>query len=97
MLPLCLDRGVGVLAYSPLARGRLARPWDQRKATVRGETDTLGNNFYDPNEDVDRVAAERVAALADARGSRTQIAIAWLLHQPAITAPLIGATKLEHL
>lgn len=98
VLPLCVDRGIGVLPYSPLARGRLARPWAERKATVRSQTDPLGEQLYDPTEEADAVVAARLAGVANERGlPRAQVAIAWLLHQPAVTAPLIGATNKEQL
>lgn len=97
MLPLCVDQGVGVLPYSPLARGRLARSWDQRKATIRAESDKEGK-LYDATEQDDRAVIDSVTAVADARGlPRAHVAIAWLLHKPGITAPLVGATKPEQL
>jgi len=98
VLPFCVDRGIGVLPYSPLARGRLARPWAERKATERSRSDPLGEQLYDPTQEADAVVADRLAGVADERGRpRAQIAIAWLLHQPGITAPLIGATNKEQL
>jgi aryl-alcohol dehydrogenase (NADP+) len=93
MLPLCLDQGVGVIPWSPLARGRLTRDWED--GTKRSESDVFGRSLY---SDSDRVIVERVAAIADKRGlPRAQIALAWLLANPAVTAPIVGATKLEHL
>ena len=93
MLPLCLDQGVGVIPWSPLARGRLTRSWDA--TTARGETDEFGKTLYN---DSDRASVEAVASLAAARGvSAAQVALAWVLHQPGIDAPIIGATKLSHL
>ena len=93
MLPLCLDQGVGVIPWSPLARGRLTRPWDA--TTARGETDEFGKTLY---IDSDRNSVEAVASLAAARGvSAAQVALAWVLNQPGIDAPIIGATKLSHL
>ena len=93
MLPLCLDQGVGVIPWSPLARGRLARPWDG--TTARSETDEFGRTLY---LDSDRVIAERVAEVAAARGvPPAQVALAWLLARPAVTAPIVGATRPEHL
>ncbi|HEV2887783.1 MAG TPA: aldo/keto reductase [Jatrophihabitans sp.] len=93
MLPLCADQGVGVIPWSPLARGRLTRDWDA--GTARSETDEFGKSLY--LED-DRVIVERVAELAAERGvSRAQIALAWLLRNPVVSAPIVGATKLEHL
>jgi 1-deoxyxylulose-5-phosphate synthase len=93
MLPLCLDQGVGVIPWSPLARGRLTRPWDA--TTARAETDEFGKSLY---TDSDRDTVERVAAVAAAREvSAAQVALAWVLHQPGVDAPIIGATKLSHL
>ncbi|MEO7261605.1 MAG: aldo/keto reductase [Jatrophihabitantaceae bacterium] len=93
MLPLCADQGVAVIPWSPLARGRLTRDWDA--GTARSETDEFGKSLY--LED-DRVIVERVAELAAERGvSRAQIALAWLLRNPVVSAPIVGATKLEHL
>jgi aryl-alcohol dehydrogenase (NADP+) len=93
MLPLCADRGVGVLPWSPLARGRLARPWDE--TTERSQTDEFGKSLY---VEGDRQIVEAVGAVADGRGAaRAQVALAWLLGKPVVTAPIIGATKLSHL
>jgi 1-deoxyxylulose-5-phosphate synthase len=98
VLPLCVDRGLGVLAYSPLGRGRLARPWSERKATARAQSDTLGDQLYEPTAEADAVVAERLAQIANERGvPRAQVAIAWLLHKAAVSAPLVGATKREQL
>lgn len=95
MLPFCADQGIGVLPWSPLARGRLTRDWDD--ATARSETDEFGRMLYDTS-DSDRVIAERVAEIADARGvTRAQVALAWHFTKPVVTAPIVGATKLEHL
>jgi aryl-alcohol dehydrogenase-like predicted oxidoreductase len=96
MLPYCLDQGVGVLPWSPLARGRLTRDWDA--TTARSETDDFGGTLYRQAEDADRRVAAAVAAIAAERGvSRAQVALAWLLHQPAVTAPIVGVTKPGHL
>ncbi len=93
MLPLCTDQGIGVLPWSPLARGRLARPWDT--ATARTETDEFGSSLY---RDEDASVVGRVASLAERRGvSMAQVALAWLLAQPVVTSPIIGATRLSHL
>jgi aryl-alcohol dehydrogenase (NADP+) len=93
MLPLCLELGVGVIPWSPLARGRLTREWDA--TTTRSETDEFGRRLYKPE---DRTITERVAAVADQRGvTRAQVALAWLLSKPAVTSPIVGATKPEHL
>jgi aryl-alcohol dehydrogenase-like predicted oxidoreductase len=93
MLPLCVDQGIGVIPWSPLARGRLARDWDA--TTARSETDEFGRSLY---RDEDRLIVEAVAKLAAERGvSRAQVALAWLLKHPAVDAPIVGATKPEHL
>jgi aryl-alcohol dehydrogenase-like predicted oxidoreductase len=93
MLPLCADQGVAVIPWSPLARGRLARAWDT--TTERSETDAFGRTLY---ADSDRTIVERVAEVADARGvAMAQVALAWMLAKPVITAPIIGATKAHHL
>jgi aryl-alcohol dehydrogenase-like predicted oxidoreductase len=93
MLPLCLDQGVGVIPWSPLARGRLTRDWDA--TTARSQSDNFGRTLY---EDDDRRIVDAVAKVAESRGtSRAQVALAWLLRQPAVTAPIVGATKPEHL
>ena len=93
MLPLCRDEGIGVIPWSPLARGRLAREWDE--ATERSQTDEFGRSLYD---DSDRVVVDAVGDLAKRRGvPRAQVALAWLLAQPGITAPIVGATKPHHV
>jgi 1-deoxyxylulose-5-phosphate synthase len=93
MLPLCADQGIGVIPWSPLARGRLTRDWDT--ATNRSETDEFGSKLYN---DEDRVVVERVAEVAEARGvSRAQVALAWVLSKPVVTAPIVGVTKEHHL
>ena len=95
MLPLCEDQGVGVLPWSPLARGRLTRDWDE--STERTRTDEFGKTLYG-HEDSDRRVVEAVGALAEKRGvPRAQIALAWLLAKPVVTAPIIGASKASHL
>ncbi len=97
MLPFCLDQGIGVLPWSPLARGRLTRDWDAT-TTRRSTTDEWGAKMYGQAQDFDRKIAEAAAAIAAERGvSRAQVALAWVLHQPAVTAPIIGVTKPEHL
>ncbi len=96
MLPFCLDQGIGVLPWSPLARGRLARDW--ATTTPRSETDAFGSRLYRQAEESDRRIVEAVGAIAAERGvSRAQVALAWLLHQPAVTAPIVGATRPEHI
>ncbi|MBB4717349.1 aryl-alcohol dehydrogenase-like predicted oxidoreductase [Streptomyces luteogriseus] len=93
MLPLCEDQGVAVLPWSPLARGRLTRDWDT--GTERSATDTFGSTLY---QEGDRAIVETVTRIAGERGvPRAQVALAWLLHQPAVTAPIVGASKPGHL
>jgi aryl-alcohol dehydrogenase-like predicted oxidoreductase len=89
MLPLCEDAGVGVIPWSPLARGRLTRDWDQQ--TERSRTDEFGRLLY---AETDRDVVEAVSALATRRGlTRAQVALAWLLSKPAVTAPIVGVTN----
>jgi aryl-alcohol dehydrogenase (NADP+) len=93
MLPLCRSQGVGVIPWSPLARGRLTRPWDSQ--TARAETDGFGRSLY---RDEDRHVVDKVLAVAERRGvPAAQVALAWLLAQPAVTSPIVGATRPEHL
>ena len=93
MLPLCADKGIGVIPWSPLARGRLTRDWDA--VTARSETDEFGKRLY---ADTDRAIVEAVATVAGKRGvSRAQVATAWLLSKPVVSAPIIGATRLPQL
>jgi aryl-alcohol dehydrogenase-like predicted oxidoreductase len=97
MLKLCVDQGVGVIPWSPLARGRLARPW-QAGTTKRSESDGYAKNLYTKTEDADKVVVERLAKVAGERGvPMAQVALAWLMTKPAITAPIVGATKPHHL
>ena len=96
MLPLCADQGVGVIPWSPLARGRLTRDWDVE--TNRSGKDAFTAQMYESTQEQDRKVAEVVAEIAAARGvSRAQVALAWLLSKAEITAPIVGATKPEHL
>jgi aryl-alcohol dehydrogenase-like predicted oxidoreductase len=96
MLPFCLDQGVGVLPWSPLARGRLTRDWDD--TTTRSESDVFGKTLYTQAEDGDRKITEAVASVASARGvSRAQVALAWVRQQAAVSSPIVGATKQHHL
>jgi aryl-alcohol dehydrogenase-like predicted oxidoreductase len=96
MLPLCAAEGIGVIPWSPLARGRLTRPWDE--ASARSETDEFGKTLYAKTADADRKVVEIVAEIARERNtSRAQVALAWVLAKPVITAPIVGATKLSHL
>ena len=94
MLPLCEDAGVGVLPWSPLARGRLARP-PTHPGTARAEVDDFTRHLYDEAADGVVEAVGRVADRHDA--TRAQVALAWLLRNPVVDAPIVGATRLEHL
>jgi aryl-alcohol dehydrogenase-like predicted oxidoreductase len=98
MLPLCADQGVGVIPWSPLARGLLAgtRGRDGAPRTHRAETDAVTDGYYGSDADFDVV--ERVVDVAARRGDApAQVALAWLLHQPRVTAPIVGSTRLGHL
>jgi aryl-alcohol dehydrogenase-like predicted oxidoreductase len=102
MIPLCVEEGIGVIPWSPLARGLLARGETLRErapdagATSRAVTDTIAPKLYDTPEDADVVAAVR--RVAQARGiTPAEVALAWLLSRPAVVAPIVGATKPEHL
>jgi aryl-alcohol dehydrogenase-like predicted oxidoreductase len=94
MHPLCADQGIGVIPWSPLARGRLTRDWDE--STARSNTDRFGQTLYDENSD--RAVVERVAEIGRERGiPRAQVALAWVLARPVVTAPIVGVTKDAHL
>jgi aryl-alcohol dehydrogenase-like predicted oxidoreductase len=96
MLPLCRAEGIGVIPWSPLAKGRLTRDWDEN--TARSEIDEAGNRLAAVMVDADRKIVERVAEIAAKRGiPRAQVALAWVLQKEQVTAPIVGATKLHHL
>lgn len=96
MHPLCQAENIAVLPWSPLARGRLTRPWGE--ATARTASDEYGKTLYSATEENDAAIAQRVEAIAAQKGvSRAQVALAWLLHKPAVTAPIIGASRAEQL
>jgi 1-deoxyxylulose-5-phosphate synthase len=98
MIPQCVDQGVGVLPWSPLARGLLAgsRTREGERLTTRARTDPFGDSLYTP--EVDFTVVGRVADVAAARGvPPAQVALAWLLHRPGVTAPIVGATKIDHI
>jgi aryl-alcohol dehydrogenase-like predicted oxidoreductase len=96
MLPLCAAEGVGVIPWSPLARGRLARPFGS--STVRSETDAVGKMLYKPEDAGDRAVIDALAALAAARGlPMASLALAWHFTKPAVAAPIIGATRPQHI
>ncbi|MUK03453.1 aldo/keto reductase [Vibrio cholerae] len=95
MYGLCADQGIGVLPWSPLARGKLARPWDE--TTSRSETDSFGKTLYG-TLDADRRVSDAVGAVAEARGvARAQVALAWVSRNPVVSAPIVGVGKPHHL
>ena len=95
MIPLALDEGVGTIVWSPLARGRLARAWEDATATARSGNDEFADMLYTPQtEQSDRAIVEAVGRVAEARGvKRAQIALAWLRSKPVVTAPIVGASS----
>ena len=94
MIPLCLDHGVGLTPYSPLAKGRAARPWGEQ--TARSSTDVVARSF-DP-EDADRPVVDAVHGIAEGRGiPMAQVALAWVLSKPVVACPIVGATRPKHL
>ncbi|MET7767899.1 aldo/keto reductase [Nocardia sp. NPDC005366] len=97
MHPFCAATGVGTLPWSPLARGRLTRDWDDA-STTRAGSDKFGSTLYRQAQDSDRAIAAAVAAIAEQRNvSRAQVALAWVRQQPVVAAPIVGATKVSHL
>jgi aryl-alcohol dehydrogenase-like predicted oxidoreductase len=98
MLGLCQAEGIGVLPWSPLARGRLTRAWEDQPSTPRGQTDEYGRTLYAAAAESDRRVVDRLGEVAAARGiPRAQAALAWLLSKPVVTSPIVGATKPHHL
>jgi aryl-alcohol dehydrogenase-like predicted oxidoreductase len=96
MLPLCADQGVGLIPWSPMARGRLTRPWDTH--TVRTETDAYGKTLYNATQEADRLVVEAVQRVAQRLAvPMARVALAWVLRKHGVSAPIIGATKLEQL
>jgi aryl-alcohol dehydrogenase-like predicted oxidoreductase len=96
MLPLCEAEKIGIIPWSPLARGRLTRDWDE--STARSESDPFAKQLYDSTADADRKVVQQVAEIAAERGvPRAQIALAWVLQKKPVTAPIVGATKPHHL
>ncbi|QEN88470.1 aldo/keto reductase [Labrys sp. KNU-23] len=96
MLPLCRDQGIAVLPWSPLARGRLTRDWNE--SSERQESDNVGTALYDATQEADRKVIEAVAAIAKARGvPRAQVALAWVAQKSGVTTPIVGASKPHHL
>ena len=97
MMGLCADQGIAVIPWSPLARGRLTRAW-HAETSKRSETDRFGNTMYSRTEEDDRKVVDRLGEIAEKRGApRAQVALAWLLSKPVVTAPIVGATKPHHL
>jgi 1-deoxyxylulose-5-phosphate synthase len=96
MMPLCIDQGIGVIPWSPLARGRLARPWGE--VTKRSETDPFGKSLYQANQADDEKINNAVGDVARAHGVKmAQVALAWLLQKRPVTAPIVGVTRMEQL
>jgi 1-deoxyxylulose-5-phosphate synthase len=96
MLPLCADQGIAVMPWSPLARGRLTRAWNE--SSSRQETDEFGKKLYTQFPDSDRLIVDQVSAISSARGvPRAQVALAWLLQKKGVTSPIVGASKSDHL
>jgi 1-deoxyxylulose-5-phosphate synthase len=96
MLPFCLDQGIAVMPWSPLARGRLTRGWNESSARL--ETDEFGKTLYNDFPESDRLVVEAVGNVAAARGvPRARVALAWLLQRKGVTSPIVGASKPEHL
>ena len=96
MLPLCKEEKIGVIPWSPMARGRLTRDWDA--TTSRSETDEFGKTLYAKTAETDQIIVERVAEIAEKHKiPRAQIALAWVLQKDPVTAPIVGATKQSHL
>jgi aryl-alcohol dehydrogenase-like predicted oxidoreductase len=98
MLRLCESEGIGVTPWSPLARGKLTRPWTAEPPTERAKTDAFGTTLFEKTTEIDRPVIERTLEIAKERGvPAAQVAMAWLLHKPAVTSPIVGATKVQHL
>jgi aryl-alcohol dehydrogenase-like predicted oxidoreductase len=98
MIPLCRAEGVGIIPWSPLARGRLARGAREEAKTDRARTDRFGKALYGAFEESDAKVIDRVEEVAKKRGvPSAQVSLAWLLHKPGVTAPIVGATKMHHL
>jgi aryl-alcohol dehydrogenase-like predicted oxidoreductase len=97
MLPFCEATGVGVIPWSPLARGKVTRPWGE-SGTKREGTDVFGKTLYKQDEDANKAIVDAVAAIAEERGvTMAQIALAWVANKSSVTAPIIGATKEHHI
>jgi 1-deoxyxylulose-5-phosphate synthase len=98
MSGLCLEEGVGVIPWSPMARGKLTRPWEDQPTTARGESDNFGKTLYTAMRDADKGVVDLVGEIAQSRGlSRAEVSLGWLLAQPGVTSPIIGASKPGHI
>ena len=98
MFGLCKAEGIGVIPWSPLARGKLCRPWEDKPSTERAGSDEFATTLYGKTAAADRAVVERVIEIAARRGAPpSQIALAWVLRQPVVTAPIVGASKPHHL
>jgi aryl-alcohol dehydrogenase-like predicted oxidoreductase len=98
VLPLCLSEGVGAIPWSPLARGRLTRPWSDEPTTERAKTDAFARGLFERTAAIDKPVIDRLTEVAQDRElPASQIALAWVPRNPAIAAPIVGATKIAHL
>jgi aryl-alcohol dehydrogenase-like predicted oxidoreductase len=98
MIPLCRAEGIGLTPWSPLARGKLARPWQDEAETARAKTDAFAQKLYPKSAHLDKPVVDRLIEVSKARGdSPAQVALAWMFQKPGITSPIIGATKTKHL
>ena len=98
MLPLCASEGIGVIPWSPLARGKLARPWSEEPTTHREKTDIFGGGLYARTKAADKAVVEAVGAVSEALGApRSQVALAWMLAKPEVTSPIVGISSQKHL
>jgi aryl-alcohol dehydrogenase-like predicted oxidoreductase len=98
MLPLCSADGIGVIPWSPLARGKLARPWSAQGSTLRDQTDPVSVGLYKRNEELDKPIIDRLSEVSATRNlPQAQVALAWLLHKPVVTSTIVGVTKIAQL
>ncbi|MDX7951943.1 aldo/keto reductase [Lichenihabitans sp. Uapishka_5] len=98
MAGLCLEEGVGMIPWSPMARGKLTRPWEEEPTTARGESDAYAKTLYAGTRDSDKAVVDLVGTIAAERNlSRAEVALGWLLGQPGVSAPIIGASKPGHI
>jgi 1-deoxyxylulose-5-phosphate synthase len=98
MVPLCVSEGIGIIPWSPLARGKLARPSTAQSSTLRDQTDPVSVGLYKRNEELDKPIVDRLTEVAWAKGlPQAQVALAWLLSRPAVTSAIVGTTKIAQL